>query len=63
MTAFGTVIEQQLGLPFLMPDIGTISLYGLIAAAAAAVIGSVSAFYAAFKLSRVDTGLILREGN
>lgn len=61
--SFSTVIENQLGLPFLMPDWNAILIYGLITLAVSVLISSIAAFYAAFRLSRVDAGLILREGN
>ncbi|MBR2175499.1 MAG: ABC transporter permease [Clostridia bacterium] len=63
VSSFSTVIENQLQLPFLLPDFGTAAICGLITLAASVVISSVAAFYAAIKLSRVDAGLILREGN
>lgn len=60
---FSNAIENQLGLPFLLPSINTFLIFGLVTLAVSVLIGSIAAAYAAFRLSKVDTGLILREGN
>lgn len=59
---FSNVIEQELGLPFLAPDIGRIAVMTAITIVLTVFTGSVASSYAAVKLSKVDTGLILREG-
>ena len=58
---FSTALEQALGLPFLMPDVPTLLCYALIAFAIALVVGPASSMASAYRLSRVDTGQILRE--
>ncbi|MBQ9663513.1 MAG: ABC transporter permease [Oscillospiraceae bacterium] len=60
---FTTLIETSLGLPYLRPETGVIVTTGLLALAAAVGIGSLAASWAAFRLSRVDPGTVLREGN
>ena len=60
--AFGGLIEQALGLPFLLPDAGQAALLA-IASLAAAVVAAVGASgISALRLSRVDAGAVLREG-
>lgn len=60
---FTTLIETSLGLPYLRPETGTVLALGLVAVVAAVCIGSLAASFAAFRLSRVDPGTVLREGN
>ena len=60
---FSTLIETSLGLPFLLPGVGTMLLYGLATLAAVLVIGPLASAWSVFRLSRVDTGTILREAN
>ena len=60
---FAGLIESSLGLPYLMPSAGTVMLLGagtVLLSAAAAVLSSVMA---AYRLSRIDPGTALREGN
>ena len=60
---FTTLIESSLGLPYLRPETGMIFGLALLALLASGVIGSLAASLAAFRLSRVDPGTVLREGN
>ena len=61
--SFGTLIETQLGLPYLMAGFAQIAVYALMTLIAVLVIGPVSSAWAILRLSRVDTGTILREGS
>ncbi len=60
---FTTLIETKLGLPYLRPEASTILLLGLLAVGASVLIGSAASSYASLRLSRVDPGNVLREGN
>ena len=57
---FSTMIENKLGLPFLLPDIGKTAMRAALSIAAAVISGSFSAAVSAFRISRIDTALILR---
>ena len=58
---FSGLLEQKLGLPFLMPGAGTLLGLAALAMAASLLAGPASAAWAAFRVSNVDTGIILRE--
>ncbi len=58
---FSGALEQALGLPFLMPEAARLALFAALAAGIALVAGPVAALLSALRLSRVDTGQILRE--
>lgn len=58
---FAGLLEQRLGLPFLMPGAGTLLGLAALAMAASLLAGPASAAWAAFRVSNVDTGIILRE--
>lgn len=60
---FSTLIETKLGLPFLIPTLGAVLLMGCVALLVTLIAGLAASGYAAFRLSRVDTGTVLREGN
>ena len=60
---FSGLIEKSLGLPYLMPGMSTILCIALAAVAAAVLVGSLTSAVAAHRLSKVDPGTILREGN
>ena len=60
---FGRLIEQRTGLPYLSPSIASSIRYALFAAAAVLITGAISSAYSAYRLSRADTGNILREGD
>ena len=60
---FGKLIETKTGLPYLSPDILHVLVYALAAFAAVMLTGPLASAYSAYRLSRVDTGRILREGD
>ena len=60
---FTTLIETSLGLPYLRPAAGTILGLALASLAATVLVGSLASSWASFRLSRVDPGTVLREGN
>lgn len=60
---FTGLIEQSLGLPYLMPGAGTLAILGAGAVGLCAAICMAASLSAARRLSRVDTGTVLREGN
>jgi putative ABC transport system permease protein len=60
---FTTLIETKLGLPYLRPEISSIILLALASLAATVMIGAAASAWASFRLSRVDPGTVLREGN
>jgi putative ABC transport system permease protein len=60
---FGRLIEQRTGLPYLSPGLISSSKFALLAAAAVLITGALSSAYSAYRLSRADTGNILREGD
>lgn len=59
---FTRLIESRLGLPYLLPGVGTIVALALATVAATLVIGALASFWAARRLSRSDPGTTLREG-
>jgi len=60
---FTTLIETKLGLPYLRPEISSIILLALASLTATVMIGAAASAWASFRLSRVDPGTVLREGN
>ena len=60
--AFSGVLGNALGLPFLLPSAGTAATLALAALFGCLLAGPLAAAVSARKLSRADTGLILREG-
>ncbi|MCR5842504.1 MAG: ABC transporter permease [Oscillospiraceae bacterium] len=60
---FTTLIETKLGLPYLRPEISSVTLLGLTSLAASVMIGAAASAWTSFRLSRVDPGTVLREGN
>ena len=61
MIPFSNLIETQLGLPYLMPAVPWIIMVAVISLVVSAVAGSLTSIVASRKISRMDTGLILRE--
>lgn len=59
---FSTAISQKLGLPYLIPSLSDILGLLLISLAITFIAGPLAAAAAAFRISRADTSLILREG-
>ena len=60
--AFAGALGNALGLPFLLPSAGTAAALALAAFLGCLLAGPLAAAVSARKLSRADTGLILREG-
>ena len=60
---FTGLIEHSLGLPYLMPGAGTVCLMALGTLALCAGMSAAASLGAARRLSRVDPGTTLREGN
>lgn len=60
---FSTVIENELGMPFLTPSFEKAAVLTIVTLLLTVVVGALASSYAAIKLSKVDTGLILKEGN
>ena len=60
--AFSGALGKALGLPFLLPSAGTAATLALAAVFGCLLAGPLAAAVSARKLSRADTGLILREG-
>ncbi|MBR1606321.1 MAG: ABC transporter permease [Clostridia bacterium] len=59
---FTTLIETQLGLPYLTPDAKTMLILGTGALAVTVAAGALASAWAALRLSRTDPGATLREG-
>lgn len=60
---FSNLIESQLGLPFLTPSFWLASLVAAATLLVTIVAGPAASGYTALRLSRVETGAILKEGN
>ena len=60
---FSGLIEASLGLPYLMPGAGMIAALGGGTLALCVLMSALASLGAAVRLSRVDPGTILREGN
>ena len=60
---FDLRLKNELGLPFLMPGAGKILVIAGLTILLTVLVGAAASSYAAVKLSKVDTGLILKEGN
>lgn len=60
---FSTLIETSLQLPYLMPALGVILALAGITLLLTVCIGALASGWAAWRLSRVDPGMALREGN
>lgn len=61
--SFKTLIQESLALPYLMPGIFKIIVLCIATLFVSAFSGSVSSIVSAVKISKQDTGLILRDGN
>lgn len=59
--AFNGALEEALGVPFLMPGIGTMSLFAMLALVVTVVAGCAASAVSARRLSKVDPGQVLRE--
>ncbi len=60
---FAQLIESALNLPYLMPDMGKILLLAGGTVLLSVLVAALSSVIAAYRLSRVDPGTALREGN
>ena len=60
---FNGLIEESLGLPFLLPSLPTAVICAVFALAVSVGAGMISAAFSAYRISRIDTGLILRGDN
>ena len=60
---FSPLIEQSIGLPFLLPNAITLCVAGLITVIVTVAAGALTAAISAYKISRIDSGLILRGDN
>ena len=59
---FAQLIETTLNLPYLMPNAGTVLLLALGMVLLSVLVAALSSVMAAYRLSRVDPGMALREG-
>ena len=59
---FATLIETRLGLPYLTPPAGTILALAAATALATVLVGALASAWSAWRLSRTDVGITLREG-
>ena len=57
---FSSLIEESTGLPFLVPDAFSVAVCAVLALAVSVLAGIISALYSARRISRIDTGVILR---
>lgn len=60
MLPFRTLIEESLGLPYLLPGAGKIALLAVLAWAITAAVSAAAAGFSAYRISRVDPAQILR---
>ena len=60
---FTNAIEAALKLPFLTPALGTVLLLGCCALLGTVIMGALASASSAYRMSRVDTGSVLREGD
>ncbi len=59
---FTALIESKLKLPYLTPDAGTVAALAIGTVAATVLVGTLASAWAAWRLSRTDPGVTLREG-
>lgn len=60
---FSNYIELRLGLPFLLPDVSVVARAAIGSIALATLAGACASCLSAYQISRIDTGMILREAN
>ena len=60
---FAQLIESSLKLPYLMPEAGTVLLLAAGTVLLSVAVAALSSVMAAYRLSRIDPGTVLREGN
>ena len=61
--SFSSLIESSLGLPYLVPSFSTVLLLAAGTLLLSVVVSALASAYAACRLSRVNPGTALREGN
>lgn len=61
--SFSALFEKVLGMPFLLPGIGSGMVIGLFTMIVIMISGMIASAYTAHRLSQVDPGSALREGN
>ncbi len=62
LLSFSGAIESQLGLPFLLPDAVEISVTALLSSVLSIISGTVADVFSAARISKIDTGTIIRSG-
>lgn len=60
---FSPLIEQSIGLPFLLPGAVTLCIAGITTVIVTVAAGALTAAISAFKISKADAGVILRGDN
>ena len=60
---FNALIEESMGLPFLLPEPWVTAVLCIAAAAVSAAAGAFASAYSAHRISRIDAGLTLRGDN
>ena len=60
---FSQAIAAQLSLPFMVPYAGVTALIGLASLLATLATGTAASVWSARRLSRTDTGILMREGH
>ncbi len=63
VSAFSNLIESMLDLPFLIPGIGGLGLITACSIAVSVAAGTLSASLSAYRISRIDTAVVLRGDN
>ena len=58
-----SLIEEKMSLPYLTPAAPEIMILAAVSLGIAFVVGPVASAYSAYRLSRVDAGRVLKEGN
>ena len=61
--SFSTLIERNLGLPYLVPAFSTVLLMAAGTILLSAAVSALASAFSAWRLSRIDPGTALREGN
>ncbi|WP_405347121.1 ABC transporter permease [Ruminococcus sp.] len=60
---FSDSLTSSIGVPFLLPSVGTMAVIGVVTVAATMLAGALTAAISARKVSKQDTGVILRGDN
>ena len=60
---FSDSLTSPIGVPFLLPSVGTMAVIGVVTVAATMLAGALTAAISARKVSKQDTGVILRGDN